>query len=362
MRIPPKGLVGLLALLLLVGGCSGALENVPPRPAAIEDPAVADAAFPELASVPARPQLSYTLEQRREIAEGLVADRANARYTGDALRRALDRPVRPDMAPPLPPPPADAETASTRDPGSDLTLAYIEEALARDSDGGSLNDFLDRLQQPPPAAADVLPPVEEDPATIGDGVDPAAGPAAATTDRAGIATPTVDAETEPPSASAAAGMVDEATPVAMPEPAAGEDKAAVAEPGPMTISRDDEAIAAPPVEPSTAEAVAPAAGRATPPPASPAKPDPELPLAILFEPNGLEVEEAQHVKLHQLAPQLADTAATIVVSGGGPRAGLAMERARRVAATLVEAGLLPTRIAIEMGGESDVVVVYEAGV
>jgi hypothetical protein len=52
----------------------------------------------------------------------------------------------------------------------------------------------------------------------------------------------------------------------------------------------------------------------------------------------------------------------VVVSGGGARAGLAIERARRVAALLASAGFPATGITIEMGGDRDAVVVYEADV
>ena len=48
----------ILALGLgVLGGCGGLLDSVPPRPAAIDDPAVAEAPFPRLAEVPARPRL-----------------------------------------------------------------------------------------------------------------------------------------------------------------------------------------------------------------------------------------------------------------------------------------------------------------
>ncbi|MDX1540096.1 MAG: hypothetical protein R3349_01705 [Geminicoccaceae bacterium] len=46
----------------------------------------ADASYPPVASVPARPQLSYTVEQEREIVDALISDRENARYTGSAVR------------------------------------------------------------------------------------------------------------------------------------------------------------------------------------------------------------------------------------------------------------------------------------
>lgn len=53
----------------------------PPRQAQTDDQG-----YPTLSSVPERPQPTSTPEQRQEIAEGLVADRDNARYTDEVLR------------------------------------------------------------------------------------------------------------------------------------------------------------------------------------------------------------------------------------------------------------------------------------
>jgi outer membrane protein OmpA-like peptidoglycan-associated protein len=347
MRIRPSRPALLLApLLVLAAGCGNLLDDVPPRPAAIEDQATADAAFPSLAAVPARPQLTYTLEQRREIAQGLVGDRANARYAGDELRRAQGRPVQPDTAPPLPPVAAPAPPAGAR-PG-DLALAYVEEALARDSDDGSLGDFLDRLQQRPPAVADILPP-------------PAAVPPEAVAPEPVAAEPVLPGPVavEPVAVEPVAPEPVAPEPVA-PEPVAAERVAA--EPVVVApVPEGDRAVAAATgggTAPGTAEsAPGPAAAPAQPAPLPP----PSLPLSILFEADVTDLRGDDRARLDRLARGAAQGEAAIVVSGGGKRPGLAMERARRVAAALVGGGLPPTRIAIEMGGESDVVVVYEAG-
>ncbi len=58
-----------------------------------------DGTFPNLASVPARPEAQTTLEERDEIAEGLIADRQNATY-GEKVVAA------PSVEVPPPPPPA----------------------------------------------------------------------------------------------------------------------------------------------------------------------------------------------------------------------------------------------------------------
>ena len=330
-----------LALGLLTA-CGDFLANIPARPAASDDPTIAEAEYPSLASVPARPQLTYTLEQRREIAQGLVADRANARYAGDTLREDLGRPVEPDTAPPLPPLPVTAPRAA--DPESDLTLAYIEDTLARESDDGSLGDFLDRLERRPPASAEARPSPAPPP-------EPPAEPAAVIEDELPAAS---DAVAIPATAVAGAEpRVEPAPPAADAAPAF----AAAAAEAPPAPARETlpEAVA----ETTTAALplAEPTATRPpTPPPSAPA-----LPLAIVFDPGAVDLAGEAQAQLQRLAPRLGGNATTIVVSGGGERAGLAMERARRVAAMLVNAGIPPGRIAIEMGGESDVVVVYEAG-
>ena len=42
--------------------------------------------YPSLHTVPPRPQLSYPVEQRRAIVDGLIADRENARYSNQVVR------------------------------------------------------------------------------------------------------------------------------------------------------------------------------------------------------------------------------------------------------------------------------------
>jgi outer membrane protein OmpA-like peptidoglycan-associated protein len=258
-----------LGVLGVVGGCGRLLDSVPPRPAAIDDPAVAEAPFPRLAEVPARPRLGYTLEQRRAIAEGLVADRDNARHQGDELRRATGRPALPP-APPLPaqePPRA----SPPPDPAADLAIAYVEDSLARDADDGSLGDFLDGLERLPP------------------GIDAAVV-------QAGVA-------------------------------------------------------AMPPLEGM------PGAGG--------------LPLHVVFPHGSAALGPDAEERLRAAGAALREATGPVVVSAGGARAGpgelatagLAMQRAQRVAAVLVAAGLDAGRISFdaggEMGGDGDEVIVYQ---
>ncbi len=255
--------VGLCALVAL-GGCGELLDSVPPRPAAIDDPAVAETPYPRLAAVPARPRLTYTLEQRRAIAEGLVADRDYARHQGNELRQATGRPPLPP-APPLPAKPA-SKPAPPPDPAADLAIAYVEDSLARDADDGSLGDFLDALERLPP------------------GIDAAAA-------QAGIA--------------AIPSMED--------MPAAN-----------------------------------------------------GLPLHVIFHDGSADLDPDQEDRLRAAGALAGDLSGPIVVSASGGRAGsagLAMERAQRVAAVLVAGGLDAARISFEiqgeMGGDGDEVIVYQ---
>jgi outer membrane protein OmpA-like peptidoglycan-associated protein len=341
VTLPPVASLLALGGVLALAACGDFWRNVPPRPAATDDPAVAATPYPSVNSVPARPQLSYPLEQRREIAEGLVADRANARHAGDALRQGNARPGLADQPVPLPSPPAApasrAQGTMAR-PQGDLALAYVEEALARDADNGTLDDFLDRLQQPPigpgPRSAEraaAAAPAKEAQADRARRARPAAAPAPSPSDDGVLEEqprPKEPSLPESPSQEAAADLVPTTI-----EPAAGD-------------------IGAPPVDTLAAPVEAAAAASVTAPAA------PRLPMTVLFAADDTAIAARDTAKLEALAHANGDLPRLFVV-GNGPRPGLAMERARGVAALLVGAGIPAERLVIEMGGESNVVIVYE---
>src|SRR5690606_17165604 len=56
------------------------------EPPTLGEPVAEAAGYPSLHTVPPRPQLSYPVEQRQAIIEGLIADRENARYSNQAVR------------------------------------------------------------------------------------------------------------------------------------------------------------------------------------------------------------------------------------------------------------------------------------
>ena len=68
-------------LMIVLASCQDVAEQPGPIEAVTFDPG-----YPSLHTVPPRPQLSYTVEQRRAIVDMLIADRANARYTEEVVR------------------------------------------------------------------------------------------------------------------------------------------------------------------------------------------------------------------------------------------------------------------------------------
>ena len=136
-----------LALAALLAGCGSGASPPPPAPASPTD-------YPDLASVPARPNLSYTVEQRQAIGDALVADRANARYRQAELAFATGRSGTPPPAPPAPPPPATAAAPAppvAPPPGAGpIARGYVDANLNAASDDGDLRDFMRRLDRPIP--------------------------------------------------------------------------------------------------------------------------------------------------------------------------------------------------------------------
>jgi hypothetical protein len=92
-------------------GCQNAAEDSASQargePAAEEQVASED--YPRLQTVPPRPQLSYTVQQQREIVDALIADRENARHTGQVVRYRSGLST-------LPPPPAPPVSEITEAP------------------------------------------------------------------------------------------------------------------------------------------------------------------------------------------------------------------------------------------------------
>ena len=150
-------LTGLVAL----ASCQSIDElwTAAPAPVAAEPPK-ASREYPSLHSVPPRPQLSYDVQQRRAIVDGLVADRENARYTDQVVR------YRAGLSG-LPPPPTPPKVVAAAVPEGPLEPVEPETQAAEpdapapsfeDDDGGrfgdqyeddTLGDFVDELARDP---------------------------------------------------------------------------------------------------------------------------------------------------------------------------------------------------------------------
>ena len=139
------------ASILLVAACDPA--STPPKPAS-------PTTYPDLASVPPRPVLADTLEQRREIQHELAAARNNAERRAAEVAYATGRAAEPP--PPLPAPSAapPAGAAPPQPPGGDgaVARAYLDSALNDIRDRGKLRQFMRRMgrEAPDPAGPQTL--------------------------------------------------------------------------------------------------------------------------------------------------------------------------------------------------------------
>ncbi|MGH6943512.1 MAG: hypothetical protein ACREH6_04730, partial [Geminicoccaceae bacterium] len=115
--------------------------------------APADESYPDLHSVPPRPQLSYTIQQEREIVDALIADREHARYTNRVIRYRTGESS-------LPPPPepqkraeAPAETPKSsiptvaEPPAAPAEVAPLPSLGAGDDENNTLGDFLSEMER-----------------------------------------------------------------------------------------------------------------------------------------------------------------------------------------------------------------------
>ena len=147
----------VVAGALALAGCQQGADQAPPTAPPTEtvaSPDTSSSGYPPLQSVPPRPQLSYTVQQQRQIVEALVADRENARYTSQVIR------YRSGLSS-LPPPPAPPPQVAVVLPA----VAADEPAVVEPdlTEQQTLIDFLASLRRQifsdePEPAAETLPP------------------------------------------------------------------------------------------------------------------------------------------------------------------------------------------------------------
>ncbi len=160
--MPPLAI--LLAGLVALAACQSVDEPAPGDQTGAAASPTLPPDYPSLHAVPPRPQLSYSVQQRRAIVDGLIADRANARYTDQVVRYRTGRSS-------LPPPPAPPSVVATTEPETPAAATTPDGGGAptppdANGDGGAadpgdfsndtLGDFVDQLAhdtaEPAPAA------------------------------------------------------------------------------------------------------------------------------------------------------------------------------------------------------------------
>jgi outer membrane protein OmpA-like peptidoglycan-associated protein len=139
-------------VLLVLASCQNAAEDP-----GLSEAVPAQPDHPSLHTVPPRPQLSYTVEQRRAIVEGLIADRENARYSNQVVRyraglSGLPPPATPPVAaaPPAAPDVAATEATPPAPGRPDLPSAPPETEFDHYDD--DLDSFLEDMERSGAAA------------------------------------------------------------------------------------------------------------------------------------------------------------------------------------------------------------------
>jgi len=216
--------VAVLAMISASGTACSSLPTVPdwvdPTTWFDDDTANApdNAQTPDLASVPNKPAAS-TPDDQHEVAESLAADRANAKYSADALRAGTEAAAAP--------PPTLAATPSKDESGEAATAAATSHKPARAASAPAPVQVasVDRSVASEPTGSAMPGTLPSTPAGVGYATTPApepvqtaslpdAAPAAAP-----AATPTVAASSEPAATpTVAASSEPEATPARVAKP------------------------------------------------------------------------------------------------------------------------------------------------
>lgn len=128
--------------MLLLAACE---PTAGPRPAS-------PTTYPDLATVPPRPVLTDTVQQRRSIQTELVAARQTANRRAAELAYATGRGPEPPPLPAATPPAPAGPPAERQPPGGDgaIARAYLDNSLNDIRDRGKLRQFMRRLGREAP--------------------------------------------------------------------------------------------------------------------------------------------------------------------------------------------------------------------
>jgi hypothetical protein len=340
--------------------------------------AASTSAYPSLHTVPPRPHLSYSVEQRRAIVVGLVADRENARYTDQVVRfRSGQSSLLPPPAPPaavaavapeglVEPPPTEAVPEAPVGPGPSYGDDDDQAFGRRYDDDDTLSDFVDEL------ARDTAEEPLEVPGSAGPGgsagsdaegaggdgpgwfdwlgglfgqteveaAEPAAAVAAApAAGPQAPAAPNRPVDEDPPEASIQAAWRKEATPAGAPGERidAAEDLGPAAEPPPAEAraARPEAGDAGVAISKSGVAigegAAAVGADEPVPGEAAPA-------ILVRFEPGSASLPPGVGSRLEQVLATAKAQGVAIRIEGAAEAPALALDRAHAVALGLMRLG------------------------
>lgn len=359
------------ALALALAGCTVGPDTGP-------DPEVDTADYPALTTVPPRPRLSYSVEQRREIANALISDRANARYNREVARyegglsgqppagsapAVVEEPTPPESG-------VDAIPTKPEEPvppgGGLIAELAIRQQVLTERNNGRLESFLDILQrqlalnQQAEAAGFGMVPDRVQPDTLpgrppARAVDapPVAAPAARPSTAAPVeapASPTASAAPEANTAEQNQGLstfsgylggllgVDTMPPADAPE-------APAAEPTPQRTAS---------AAPSVAAAPAPSAGPAPPPFGAHG----DKPVRLAFAPRSSQPPVEAEATLRAAVDAARSSRGRLVVEGLAPSPALGLDRARSVASWLMRLGAPADMVSLKGGGGGEGVLIH----
>ncbi|HMR30199.1 MAG TPA: hypothetical protein PKA13_05525 [Geminicoccaceae bacterium] len=325
-----------LGLLVAVSACTIGPDTGP-------DPEVEAAPYPALSTVPPRPRLSYSIEQRREIVDALVSDRANARYDRSMARYevGLDEtapagPV-PAVVPEPVPPEGGVEARPVEPPepvppgGGEIADLAIRQQVLTERNNGRIATFLLILerqlqfnQRAEEAGVGVLP----------DTVQPSTLPGKPPT------TAALPVQEQP-----AAPEREDALIYLRELFGSAGDGSAAESPAPATVE--------PAAGPAPASAVA-----AAPPAETPAAMPAAGPVTLAFEPSSRELPQGYEAAMRATAEAARAGNRRLLVEGHGASPALGLDRARAVASWLMRLGAPPDMVDLKGGGAGEDVIVH----
>lgn len=347
--------LSFVALLAFLSACTIGPDTGP-------DPEVDAAPYPALTTVPPRPRLTYSIDQRREIATALVSDRANARYDREVARYELGLD---DTPPPANPPTVIAEPeppaggvevlpATPPEPlppgGGAIAELAVRQQVLTERNNGQIESFLLILQrqlelnQQAEAAGIIVPPDPIQPETLPS--PPPNLPVAAEPEA--LLKPAIPT---PPTTAERANALDNFS--SFLGGVFGTDEAAAPAAAPP-VDPPAAAVAAPPTPQQSAAQTEPA------PPVAAAEPSPAAvgPLALTFLPRSTEVPADAEPALRAAAQAARAENRRLVVEGHGASPALGLDRARSVASWLMRLGAPPDMVSLKGGGAGENVIVH----